>query len=78
MADANKKIAAIASIQSYNAPAHELGHLIGATHEAAQVMYTPWPCETNMDSERTIGFSLCYVFSDENKNLIANYLNGPS
>ncbi|WP_297839215.1 hypothetical protein [Pseudomonas sp.] len=78
IADADKKVAGIASLSSYNVPAHELGHLLGGTHDAAKILYRPWPCETNLDSHRTVGFALCYVYSDENKRLIADYLNAGS
>jgi hypothetical protein len=65
--------AAIASLESFTAPAHELGHLLGAKHEAAQVNYNGWWCQTNMaDRNRMLGN--CYVYSGENKRLISRFL----
>lgn len=75
IADSHKKVTAIASLSSYLAPAHELGHLLGGTHEASEILYRPWPCETNLDPNRTVGLAVCYLYSDGNKRLIADYLN---
>lgn len=65
--------AAIASLESFTAPAHELGHLLGAKHEAAQVNYNGWWCQTNM-ANRNRMYSNCYVYSGENKRLISRFL----
>ncbi|SHN30184.1 hypothetical protein SAMN05216593_12615 [Pseudomonas asturiensis] len=67
-----KGYTAIASLQTYSAAAHELGHLLGGTHEAAQVLYRGgWWCETNLVAERNTLRANCYTYSDENKKLIA-------
>lgn len=65
----------IASLEAYTAPAHELGHMFGATHDASQVLYRKgWWCETNLAPKRNRTLANCYVFSDANRQLISNYL----
>lgn len=41
-----KQNTAIASAGAYGAPAHEIGHLLGATHEDAELKFNGWVCET--------------------------------
>ncbi|MGN2410512.1 reprolysin-like metallopeptidase [Pseudomonas syringae] len=63
---------AIASLKRYHTLAHEVGHLFGATHEAA----TGFPCQTTMWGDFTTAIIPCYYFSEANKALIRNYVNG--
>lgn len=63
----------IASIQTFQSPAHEFGHMLGATHEAAQNNYNGWWCSTIMGGYSSIT-SNCYVYSDANRKAIADYL----
>lgn len=37
-----KQNTAIASVAAYGAPAHEIGHLLGATHEDAELKFNGW------------------------------------
>lgn len=66
--------AAIASIHSYATPGHELGHTLSATHEASEVNFNGWFCETYMFPTRLNVRSNCYRYSDENRANIARYL----
>ncbi|KPW45287.1 hypothetical protein CFBP3846_05509 [Pseudomonas syringae pv. avii] len=63
---------AIASLKNYNTLAHEVGHLLGATHEAA----TGFPCQTTMWGDFTTSIIPCYYFSEANKALIRSYVDG--
>lgn len=66
---------AIASLVTYTALAHELGHLMKATHEAAELRFNPWVCETYVYPERMPLRSNCYRYSDENRTRIARHLD---
>lgn len=66
--------AAIASLLSYAAAGHELGHTLSATHEQSAIQYNGWFCETYMYPKRIGLRSQCYRYSDENRANIANYL----
>ncbi|QHF01094.1 hypothetical protein N015_01190 [Pseudomonas asturiensis] len=71
-----KGYSAIASLQNYSTIAHELGHMLGGTHEAGQVLYRGgWWCETNMVAVRNTLRANCYTYSDENKQQIAANLS---
>lgn len=65
---------AIASIRSYATPGHELGHTFSATHEASEVLFNGWFCETYMFPARLNVRSNCYRYSDANRDNIATYL----
>lgn len=68
-----KKNTAIASVAAYGAPAHEIGHLLGATHEDAELKFNGWVCET-YTHPRVPARSNCYRYSDKNRANIADYL----
>ncbi|POG04972.1 hypothetical protein BGP84_18940 [Pseudomonas putida] len=65
----------IASLATYTALAHELGHMMNATHKAAELRYNPWRCETYVFPLRNSLRSNCYRYSDENRASISSYLN---
>lgn len=66
----------IASIVYYMAPAHEVGHMFGATHEDADVIYNGWWHDTIMkDDLATALRGNSYRFSDKNRENIRNYLS---
>lgn len=70
--------AGIASLETYIAPAHELGHMFGATHENAETLLTKgWPCGTNMSAKSNPSRlkANCYLFSDANREAIRAYLS---
>lgn len=67
---------AVASTTSYRTAAHEIGHLLGATHENGAVIYNGWWHNTLMKSPDFF-FLLrgsAYRFSDDNREAIANHL----
>lgn len=68
-----KKNTAIASVAAYGAPAHEIGHLLGATHEDAELKFNGWVCET-YTHPRVPARSNCYRYSDKNRANIADYM----
>ncbi|HVI55015.1 MAG TPA: hypothetical protein VM621_08185 [Luteibacter sp.] len=64
----------IASIGGrYPEIAHQLGHLLGATHANAEVRYSGWWCETNMIAPSLALRSNCYGYSAANMRLINDY-----
>ncbi len=65
---------AVASTHSPSDPGHELGHLLSATHEQAQISYNGWPCESYMVPTRTSLRGNCYTYSAANRAAIRNYL----
>lgn len=69
--------AAIASIHSYATAGHEIGHTLSATHEASEVNFNGWFCETYMFPTRLNVRSNCYRYSEENRRNIARYLKRP-
>lgn len=71
---AQSNYSGIASIQTFQAAAHEFGHMLGATHEAAQTSYIGgWWCSTIMGGYSPLT-SNCYIYSDGNRKAIADYL----
>lgn len=65
----------IASITTYHVPAHEVGHMLGATHEDSEVLYNGWWNETIMladDASQLRGKT--YRYSDKNREHIRNHL----
>ncbi|MBA1232357.1 hypothetical protein G7013_22165 [Pseudomonas viridiflava] len=72
----DKGYTGIASLDTYTAAAHELGHMLGGTHELAKVLYRDgWWCETNLVAVRQVVRANCYVYSDKNKQRIAANLS---
>ncbi|HEX8594135.1 MAG TPA: hypothetical protein VF682_12775 [Pseudomonas sp.] len=68
--------AAIASMETYQAAAHEIGHMLGGTHEASEVLYKDgWWCETNITPTRYNLRANCYVYSAQNRKIMRNYLD---
>ncbi|KPY74667.1 hypothetical protein ALQ00_05091 [Pseudomonas syringae pv. tomato] len=69
----------IASLETFTAPAHELGHMLGGTHELAEVIYKGgWWCETNLVATRQSIRANCYFYSDQNKQkIVANLSEYP-
>jgi hypothetical protein len=65
--------AAIASLIQVQNIAHELGHTFNANHEAGEVLYNGWWCETFMFPPLPLRYS-CFRFSEENKTRINYYL----
>jgi hypothetical protein len=65
----------IASIGGrYPELAHQLGHLLGATHASAEVRFGGWWCETNMYAPSLALRSNCYGYSTANMRLINDYV----
>jgi hypothetical protein len=72
-----KGTTAIASLDTYAAPAHEIGHLLSATHEDAEVRFNGWMCETYTHPRSPVR-SHCYRYSDANRANIVDYLKANS
>lgn len=67
---------AIASISSYRFPAHEIGHMFGATHEDSEVIYDGWWHDTIMLSDEFSSIrGNVYRFSDKNRKNIREHLS---
>lgn len=67
---------AIASIHYYMAPAHEVGHMFGATHEDSDVVYDGWWHDTIMKADLGSAFrGNYYRFSEKNRENIRRYLD---
>lgn len=69
--------AGIASTTSDMTPAHETGHMFGATHEDSEILYNGWWSETIMSAASSPLRSNANRFSDKNRENIRNYLNAP-
>lgn len=66
--------AGIASLETYTAAAHELGHMLNGTHENAEILFDGWFCETNIYPTRVHARSNCKRYSDKNREVIAAYM----
>ncbi|WP_438300200.1 hypothetical protein [Pseudomonas sp. NMS19W] len=65
---------AIASLTSRLNVGHEVGHLLGARHEHSEIQYNGWWCETYMTPQPNPLRSICYSFSQKNRENIKNHL----
>lgn len=67
----------IASINTYQIPGHEIGHMLGATHKDSEVIYNGWWHETIMSTPVNASEfrGNAYRYSDSNRDNIRNYLN---
>ncbi|CAM3458233.1 hypothetical protein BZK31_12595 [Pseudomonas floridensis] len=66
----------MASLGYVSTAAHELGHMLGGTHESAEILYRgAWWCETNLVAVHQSYRQYCKVYSDENKRRIAEDLS---
>lgn len=65
----------IASNNFYTTPAHEIGHMLGATHEDSEVVYKDgWWFDTNMKSDLFSALrGNSYTFSDANRENIRRW-----
>ncbi|GAB6404476.1 reprolysin-like metallopeptidase [Pseudomonas sp. MHK4] len=71
----SKSYAGISAITSRRAPAHEIGHMLGATHEDSEVVYDGWWHDSIMLSDAGSQYrGNNYRFSDKNRQNIRNYL----
>lgn len=61
----------VASLKEANTLPHEIGHLIGAEHEAA----TGFPCQTIMWDDSVTSVNACNTFSEGNQQAIRDYLS---
>jgi hypothetical protein len=61
----------VASLVSYSFPAHELGHIFGATHENARAGW----CDTYMVPRRNSFKAQCYGYSEANERVIGERLD---
>jgi hypothetical protein len=66
---------ALATLNYKQIVGHELGHMLDAEHELAEIRYNGWGCETFMVAKVNPLLSNCYVFSDPNRERIRNFLN---
>ena len=67
---------AIAAITSKQIPAHEIGHMLGATHEDSEVIYNGWWHDTIMLSDDfSSARGNAYRYSDKNRENIRQYLS---
>ena len=67
---------AIAAITSKQVPAHEIGHMLGATHEDSEVIYDGWWHDTIMLSDEFSGVrGNAYRYSEKNRENIRKHLS---
>lgn len=71
------KPAVIASTQSYQVIAHEVGHSFNATHEDAELGWNAWggECETYMYHEISDVRGNCYRYTPQNREHIKAFLS---
>jgi hypothetical protein len=66
---------ALATLTNKQVVGHELGHLLDAEHELADVRYNGWWCETFMAAKVNPLLSNCYVYTDPNRARIKDFLS---
>lgn len=67
---------AIAATTFTQAPAHEIGHMLGATHEDSEVVYDGWWHDSIMLADPFTPLrGNAYRFSDKNRDNIRQYLS---
>lgn len=69
----DKGHAGIASLKTYSSAAHELGHMLGATHDNAKGGWTSF-CDSYMVAGRNPIKAQCYAYSEANREMIADHL----
>jgi hypothetical protein len=68
--------AAIASITQYRTPAHEIGHMLGATHDDGAIEYDGWWHHSIMFDDDFASFrGNSYRFTEKNRANIRNYVD---
>jgi hypothetical protein len=67
----------IASLETYQTIAHELGHTFSATHEDSELQYNAFGgvCETYMSPSRDSTRGNCYTYTLKNRQRIADFLS---
>jgi hypothetical protein len=71
-----KSYAAIASITQYQTPAHEIGHMLGATHDDGAIEYDGWWHDSIMCGDKLQEFrGNTYRFTEKNRANIRNYVD---
>lgn len=71
-----KSYAAIASITQYQTPAHEIGHMLGATHDDGAIEYDGWWHNSIMFGDDFASFrGNTYRFTEKNRANIRNYVD---
>ncbi|WP_434696292.1 hypothetical protein J3P89_27685 [Pseudomonas sp. Z1-14] len=71
-----KGYAAIASITKYRTPAHEIGHMLGATHDDGAIEYDGWWHNSIMFGDGFQDFrGNTYRFTEKNRANIRSYVD---
>ncbi|WP_434602401.1 hypothetical protein J3P91_00320 [Pseudomonas sp. Z4-7] len=71
-----RSYAAIASITNYRTPAHEIGHMLGATHDDGAIEYDGWWRNSIMFGDDFSDFrGNTYRFTEKNRANIRSYVD---
>ncbi|HEY0288264.1 MAG TPA: M12 family metallo-peptidase [Pseudomonas sp.] len=67
----------VASLVTYQAIAHEIGHSLGAVHEDSELQHNAFGgvCETFVYPNRDTGRGNCYSYSVKNRQRMADFLS---
>lgn len=66
----------IASLTNVLAVGHEIGHMLNANHENAEILYRGgWWCDSYMMPNPTYLTGNCHVYTDANRQRISTFLN---